>query len=393
MAKDLDMSDAARIDSAAIIRQAEILAGTANADEALAARVRSLIDWVNGLGALTSADAAAGSAQIRTLLFNRLRLASDRTRITGIAAERIEKPIFVVGMARTGTSLLHSLLALDPGTEAPVWWHTVAPSPPPGEVPVTLTRRHLAAQELDNILLRAPGLLALHPYWDKRDQAIVEDEEIFALDFRGAYPTKLFDIPTLQIDIRPADPPGAYAFLRTFLQHLQWNRSVKRWVCKGVMHQFYLASLLQEFPDAVCIWPHRDPSEIMPSVLAIITTLFGAISHWRIDPREIAASQVEGYKIALNSIADDPTAKDPRVHHVNFRQLSADPIGTIRNFYAASGLAFSDAFEKSMRAWLDDPANSSNRYGRTQYSLEPYGLDPTHVKDAFAPYRRHFGLS
>jgi hypothetical protein len=339
---------------------------------------------------MTPAQAMAGEAQIRRLLFNRLRLASDRARIPGIAKEKIERPIFVVGMARTGTSLLHSLLALDPGAAAPVWWQTVQPSPPPGEVPVMPARFHYAAQELDTLMMRAPGLLALHPYWDKRHEAIVEDEEVFALDFHGAYPTKLFDIPNLKIDVTPMDPIAAYTFLREFLQHYQWNQPIKRWVCKGVMHQFQLAKLFEVFPDAVCIWPHRDPSEIMPSVLAIVTTLFGAITNWNLDAKKMAAEQVEGYRIGLNNFVNDPIVNDPRVHHVTFRQVSTDPIGTIRKFYDASKLEFSDAFAQALRSWLDDPANSSSRYGRYTYSLDHYGLDAKYVKDAFAPYRERF---
>ena len=122
-------------------------------------------------------------------------------------------------------------------------------------------------------------------------------------------------------------------------------------------------------------------------------TLYGSITHWRIDPREIAATQVEGYRQALNSIVDDPMARDRRVHHVTFRQLSADPVGVIRTFYSASGLDFSDAFAHALRAWLDDPANDSRRYGRYQYSLEHYGLDPDRLKGAFAGYRHRFGIA
>src|SRR5690349_11798923 len=170
------MVDTAVIDPEAILQQAAILAGVAEPDTGVANRMRTLVRWISALGSLTPAQADAGAAQLRRLLFNRLRLTSDRSRLPGIAGQRIERPVFVVGVGRTGTSLLHSLLALDPRAEAPVWWQTVTPSPPPGEVPISPTRLHLAAQELDAILLRTPGLLTLHPYWDKRDQALVEDE-------------------------------------------------------------------------------------------------------------------------------------------------------------------------------------------------------------------------
>jgi hypothetical protein len=107
----------------------------------------------------------------------------------------------------------------------------------------------------------------------------------------------------------------------------------------------------------------------------------------------MAAAQVEGYRQALNRIVDDPIANDPRVHHVTFKQLSADPVAAVRDFYSAAAMEFSTDFAGTMRAWLDDPANSSNRYGRYRYSLEPYGLDAAYVKEAFAPYRRRFGIA
>jgi hypothetical protein len=380
------------IDGAAIVAQARLLAGVDAAEVGLLERVHALVHWINGLGALNPLEVAAGEAQIRQLLLNRLRLADDRARLPGISRERIERPIFVVGMGRTGTSLLHSLLALDADVAAPVWWQTVSPSPPPGEVPVSPVRLRYAAAELDTILLRAAGLLALHPYWDKRDQAIVEDEEIFALDFRAAYPTKLYNIPTLTPNITPPDPAGAYAFLRTFLQHFQWNRPIRRWVCKGVMHQFALRHLFEAFPDAICIWPHRDPAETLASMLVILMALYGMIGNWRISAQETAASQFEGYREALNRIIDDPMAADPRVHHVSFRRLSADPVATVRDFYTAHNLPFTTTYEAALRGWLGDSQNSSNRYGRVRSSLENFGLNTAQVRAAFEPYRRRFGI-
>ena len=92
------------------------------------------------------------------------------------AEERIERPIFVIGFGRTGTTLIHSLLPEDPGARAPKWWHTHEPSPPPGEVPVADARIELAAQDLYRLLHQAPGLLTLHPYRDRRGHCFIEDE-------------------------------------------------------------------------------------------------------------------------------------------------------------------------------------------------------------------------
>ena len=102
-------------------------------DEGLRRRVARLVDWLNDQPPLAAERKEEVELQLRKLLVTRLRLEADRRRIAAIAEERIERPIFVVGFARTGTTLLQSLLAQDPAARTPLWWHTHDPSPPPGE--------------------------------------------------------------------------------------------------------------------------------------------------------------------------------------------------------------------------------------------------------------------
>lgn len=125
-------------------------------DPVLRRRVARMVDWLNEQPALSHERKSEVELQLRKLLAMRLRLAGDRACLPGIAAEKIELPIFVIGFARTGTTLIHSLLAEDPGVRVPVWWHTHEPSPPPGEGPVVAARIELAAQDLDRLLHMAP---------------------------------------------------------------------------------------------------------------------------------------------------------------------------------------------------------------------------------------------
>jgi len=377
----------------ALIRTSQMISGNFTAiDPGLAARVGRLVDWLNDQPPLSSPRKAEVELQLRKLLATRLRLAADRTRLPAIADEAIERPIFVIGFGRTGTTLIHSLLAEDPGARAPKWWHTHEPSPPPGEGAVADLRIELAGQELDRLLHQAPGLLTLHPYWDRRGHCLIEDEEIYTLDFQNAYPSLLYRVPALAMILDAGNIAEAYGFHRQFLQHLQWNRPTTRWVLKGIYHQFVLDELFAAYPDALCIWPHRDPLEVYPSILAITAVLYGSITDWSMDMRALGPAFVESIHGSIEQTLDNPLIDDPRIVHVDFRALTSDPVAIIRNAYAHWGLDYSATFEQRMQSWLADPANRPNRYGRYSYTLEPFGLETATIERMFDRYRQRFGL-
>ena len=383
----------AALDLDRLVASAQLVSGNfAPLDSALQNRLARLVAWLTEQAPLSAERKAEVELQLRKLLATRLRLAADRARLPGIAAERIERPIFVIGFARTGTTLIHSLLAEDPAARAPLWWQTHDPSPPPGEVPVVPTRIEFAGQDLDRLLHLAPGLLTLHPYWDKRGLSPIEDEEIFALDVQNAYPTLLYRVPALAMVLDAGDAASAYAFHRQFLQHLQWRQPGRHWVVKGTYHQFALAALLDAYPDARCIWTHRDPLQVHPSVLAITAVLYGAITDWAMDFKALGPAFVDSIRQSLERALADPLVDDPRILHVDFHDLVRDPVAVVRRAYAGWGETVSPTYEARLHAWLADPANRPDRYGRYAYALEPYGLDEATLARSFDFYRRRFRL-
>ncbi|MGE0383285.1 MAG: sulfotransferase [Gammaproteobacteria bacterium] len=385
-----------RLDCEEIIRAAGFQTGYFGLlDAGFRERLARFTGWMNEHGNLSPEQILVARRQIIQVVVTRVLLEADRRRIPAIAQERIDRPIFIIGYSRTGTTLLHSLLAQDPANRVPVFWETHQPSPPPGEMPVARGRLEAARREFDSWCDYTPGMFAMHPYFDEGIHVPIEDEEIHSIDLQNTYPTLLFRIPTLPIASLgdTADPSGCYAFQKLFMQQLQWNLPARRWVVKGCAHQFQLKELFAEFPDATCVWPHRDPVEVHRSTLAISAVLYNALTNGSVDWKQFAAGYLQATRAGIDRVLADPMVDDPRIVHLKFPDLARDPLAVLRRIYAACDQPLTPQFEAAARAWLDDPAHRADRYGRYPYSLEPFGLQAGEVAELFADYARRFGLA
>ena len=335
---------------------------------------------------------AAALEILSDLVAQRARLLTDRSRYPDIRDERIERPIFVAGFGRSGTTLLHMLLAADPGNRAPEWWETRFPSPPPGISAPDDPRHELADREMAEILEVVPGLRQAHPYFDAGGAAAVEDEGIWALDLRAIRRTIYFRVPA-QITVRlEADPLGAYEFHRKVLQALQWKTPRRRWVLKGLTHHENLPALKAVYPDAIVIWLHRDPQRTFPSWAELTFLHDEGMARRPLDRRVFGRTFLETFSRTLDAAVASPLSSDPDVVHLQYAELRADPIGTLRSIYGRFDLPFDEAVEAAMRGWLDDPANRSDRHGKFLYPLEPFGVTPDELEARAAGYRARFGV-
>jgi hypothetical protein len=339
---------------------------------------------------LTLVGRIAARRDLVGLLINRLRLEEDRKRHPEIAGERIDAPIFIVGLPRTGSTLLHHLLARDPDTRAAQAWEVMYPSPPPTRSSYeTDPRIERARRQLRWLDWMAPDFKAIHPVGP---QLPLECIAIMSASFRSTRFQTTYNVPSYEAWLNAQDMRPAYAFHRRFLQHLQWQAPGDRWVVKAPSHVFSFDALLDIYPDARLVQTHRDPVTVMASVASLSSTLHRAFSRRRAATRfgqEVTTRWTDGLERSLE-LRQSGRVSPERVVDVQYRELTRDPMATVRRIYTQFTLPLTAEAERRMRQFL--AANQRNKHGRHHYDLENFGLDARELAHRFKAYSEYFGV-
>jgi hypothetical protein len=376
------------LNAEALLKQAQARTGLDDfGDPSLPERFALAVDHLRRLEFDESGQRAA-AAVCTHLLSSRLQFFEDFKRYP-IANEKIERPLFATGEGRSGTTLLHALLATDPNGRSLRFWEVMYPSPPPGLATADDPRRGMADDDWRDILQRLPQWLISHPYNDMLGEGLPECERTWAFDFRVMTPTAWWRVPMApQSSGLPSDPPAQYRLHKMMLQHCQYARAKKYWVLKG-FHQRRLKALFDTYPDARIIWIHRDPVQAIASRIKLSGELAEMLTG-KVDWAAYAATHREAARASFAETLRDPLVSDPRIHHVPYRQFVTDPVGTLRGFYEQAGVAFTPEAEQAMRDYL--ARNRADRYGKFRYSTDLIGADIETLHAEFAPYRERFGI-
>jgi Sulfotransferase family len=322
------------------------------------------------------------------LLTNRLRLVEDRKRYPAIAQQDIRQPLFIVGLPRTGSTLLHNLLAQDPGNRVPLCWEAMFPSPPPARASRADDPRIAATQKLlDRFDRLAPHFKIIHP---TSACSPMECVAIMSHTFASPQFQSMYSVPSYQRWLTYQDWRPVYEFHRQFLQHLQWRCPAERWVLKTPSHLFALEALLAVYPDARIIQMHRHPLQVVASVASLDAVLRRAFSH-RVNLKEIGAEALQQWAYGVESamqVRHGDHAAPGRFFDAYYTDLVREPISTVRRIYAHFGLRFTDELETRMRRFLAE--HPKDEYGVHRYSPAQFGLDPDAVATAFRAYLSRF---
>lgn len=329
------------------------------------------VESLSGVGWLSVHDL------IRTRIGNLFRVRRLQARHPEVRRERIEAPVFVIGLPRTATTLTHKILANAQGGRGPYMWEmdniglarTV-------EEEQRLRRR--TQRKLDQILTLSPSWGRIHPV---RSDWV---EEIYFLLNQSRLHNTMAPMPEYIEFMSTYDARPDYRFVRDTLQILQYRRPTPRWMLKHPDCLGETAAIHAVFPDAKFVWTHRDPHTVMGSMCSMAESL--AYLHNRpgsVDPHEIGRTWLRILPEMVDR-ARRERIKMPRetTVDVSYHAMMADPTRAVPALFEQLDLKWTDADERNLEEALDRPRDQRGH----EYSMVHYGLHPAMIDDAFGDY-------
>ena len=324
------------------------------------------------------------------LLCNRLRLVEDRKRHPGIDDQIIVRPLFITGLPRTGSTLLHALLAQDPAARVPQTWEVMYPSPPPESVSYRSDPRLArTARDLKWLDLLMPSFKSAHLIDARLPQECIA---ITAMAFISYMFESMFFVSSYRRWHEDLDKAPAYEFHRQFLQQLQWHCPGSHWVLKAPSHLMALDALFQVYPDAAVILTHRDPVRMLASCASFTEALREPFTNY-FDKKELGVEVrrrwEKGARLAIQ-FRDIHRDLRERFFDVLYGDLVQDPMTVVRLIYRHFDMELTDAAESAMARFLKQ--NPQNKHGVHRYTLEEFSYDRDAERCRFQFYTDYFGI-
>ncbi|MBW2500159.1 MAG: sulfotransferase [Deltaproteobacteria bacterium] len=349
--------------------------------------LRRLLDSVQSEAELTPIGRGMVRGLIVDRLVNRLEIQDWVARHPEVMEERVEAPIVLATLPRTGQTAAGWIFDRDPANRSLLTWFVKRPCPPPrpgqneGDPRLERERAMVAAMPSE--------LLELHLYDAEEPD---ECHWLISNAFRTPHEIYSMRVPAYYRWVR--DDPGiraAYAYYRLQLQILQSRTRGRRWVLKNSPHLLYLEAFHEVLPDAIYVQFHRDPLKVLASNCRLAVLLRGMASD-RVDASEVGASMLELLRDYLEGLMRfrEKGLSRPWID-VRFSEFVADPLREIEGVYEKAGLAMTDETRAAMAAWVEAHPRQDLTRARPA-DLRPYGIDPDAAREVFREYVEAFGV-
>ncbi|WP_167097378.1 sulfotransferase [Mycobacterium sp. DL592] len=293
---------------------------------------------------------------------------------------RIERPIFVTGLPRTGTTALHRLLCGDPRHQGLELWLAEFPQPRP---PRETWPQNPVFAELDARFKKAhdenPDYTGLH--YMTADE-VEECWQLLRQSVHSVSYETLAHVPSYAHWLARQDWTKPYLRHRKNLQLIGLNEPEKRWVLKNPSHLFALDAVFAAYPDALILQCHRPAETILASMCSLAQHTTGGWSN-TFSGDVIGADALETWSRGLERFnAVRREHDEAQFFDVDYFALIRDPIGTVENIYSHFGIEMTDDARAAIQA-TDEESKQGPRAPKHTYSLADYGLTEDQVKERF----------
>jgi Sulfotransferase family len=349
--------------------------------------------------------------ELQLILQNRLRLVDLWRAETSIDEEVVRGPIIVTGLGRSGTTLLHELLACDPSNRPPLLWELVHTVPgaasargpsvsgtgEPGKFVSHEDWPGIMHAEITLMDEMVPAFTAMH---ESGGNLPTECIFAFAHQFSSDQFTGLYNIPSYTIWKSGIDQTPIYEWHRHMLQTLQWAHPTTRWVLKAPSHLSSLDLVFATYSDARVVITHRDPLRVVGSLADMMATL-----HWMHSDRVAHQDLIEflcmGLELQMNAVTAERDAGGLPVDQISdvlYEELVEDPMATVTALYRKWEIELTDDVVARMKKYLD--VHHAHRGGGSaagpsehRYRFEDTGLDLAEHRALVAGYQERFGVA
>jgi hypothetical protein len=341
-----------------------------------------LVTALNAEAALSPLGHELTKRRLTALLSDRLRLRAVQREHPEVLDVEVRVAAEICGLPRTGSTLLHRLLAASPQVTSTLSWEVAYPIPFPGEGPGAPERKRRAQERMQMLSQLPPGFGDLHTVvWDgPEEDVILLDRTFVSMSFDSFY-----WVPSYGEWLRSADQRPAYRELREWLQVLQWQRSSRSlpWVLKSPHHLTAVDTVLDEFPDCKIVMTHRSPVNAVPSYASMVSAISSQYSA-DVDPVRIGRYWSRQFAKTLAGFASARAARPDRFVDVRFADTVAKPLEVAREVLDALGLPAGPADDAAFEAYLEQ--NRTERHGSHSYAPPDFGLSEDQLRRDFAFY-------
>ena len=328
----------------------------------------------------------AAQVYLHRMLCNRLRLNDYLNKYPTVSRLPIESPIFILGLPRTGSTMLHEVLACHPDLRAPIFWEATFV---PGLSILDRCRQLITSLQISAVNLLSPRFKSVHKLgtFSPHECITLQALSLRTMQFHAAH-----DVSHYNAWLETCDWQPAYDMHRSYLQWLQFNGAGERWVLKAPGHLLSIEALNNTYPNATFIQLHRNPKEVIPSMASLFLHLRAPFTR-SVDRKQIGDDVARQWQLALNSTMrqrQSDKALDSRFLDLRYSELTENPIENLSRILNFCGLRNDDSIIDAFQNYLDQ--HPKGKHGTHRYSLEQFGLSDNVLGYLFADYNRQYAF-